>query len=164
MLSTDGAIHGVNLAEGMKEPLVYYQQHPELKYLDATNKGLADLERFDGMPFGLFGADESLHGNDPTTGSELCTAVEMMYTLETLLQISLELFHNEQMSLLQVIDRLTLSPARLLGLKAGTLTAGAPADLVIFHPDRIGKVNPAKFRGKSKNSPFDGRSVFVAHD
>jgi dihydroorotase len=98
--------------------------------------------------------------------------------LETLLQISLELFHNEQMTLLQVIDRLTLSPARLLRLKAGTLTPGAAADLVIFHPDRIGKVDPAKFRSKSKNTPFDGRpvqgrvlrtvvdgrSVFVAHD
>ena len=79
--------------------------------------------------------------------------------LETLLQISLELFHNEQMSLLQVIDRLTCSPARLLGLKAGTLTKGAPADLVIFNPDRAGKVNPAKFRSKSKNTPFDGRPV-----
>lgn len=88
LLSTDGAIHGVNLAEGMKEPLVYYQQHPDPRYLDAMNKGLADLDRYDGMPFGLFGADESIHGNDPTQGSELCTAVEMMYTLETMLQIA----------------------------------------------------------------------------
>jgi len=88
LLSTDGAIHGVNLAECMKEPLVYYQQHPEARYLDAMNKGLADLDRYDGMPFGLFGADESIHGNDPTQGSELCTAVEMMYTLETMLQIA----------------------------------------------------------------------------
>jgi hypothetical protein len=88
LLSTDGAIHGVNLAEGMKEPLVYFQQHPEARFLDATNKGLADLDRYDGMPFGLFGADESIHGNDPTQGSELCTAVEMMYTLETMLQIA----------------------------------------------------------------------------
>ena len=87
LLSTDGAIHGVNLAEGMKEPLVYFQQHPSSNYLNATDKALADLDRFDGMPFGLFGADESIHGNDPTQGSELCTAVEMMYTLETLLQI-----------------------------------------------------------------------------
>ncbi len=79
--------------------------------------------------------------------------------LETLLQISLELFHNEHMSLLQVIERLTLGPARLLGLKAGTLTVGSPADLVLFDADRIGKVNPAKFRSKSKNSPFDGRPV-----
>lgn len=88
LLSTDGAIHGVNLAEGMKEPLVYYQQHPERRYPDALYKGLADLKRFDGMPYGLFGADESIHGNDPTQGSELCTAVEMMYTLESMLRIT----------------------------------------------------------------------------
>jgi Beta-L-arabinofuranosidase, GH127 len=88
LLSTDGAIHGVNLAQGMKEPLVYYQQHPSARYLNATDKGLADLERFDGMPFGLFGADESIHGNDPTQGSELCTAVEMLYSLENMLQIA----------------------------------------------------------------------------
>ena len=98
--------------------------------------------------------------------------------LETLLQISLELFHNEHMTMLQMIHRLTLGPARLLGLKAGTLGIGAPADLVIFNPDRIGKVDPAKFRSKSKNTPFDGRpvqgrilrtvvdgrSVFIAND
>jgi dihydroorotase len=98
--------------------------------------------------------------------------------LETLLQISLELFHNEQLTLLEVMDRLSYGPARLLGLKAGTLAKGAPADLVIFNPDRAGRVNPAKFRSKSKNTPFDGRpvqgrilrtvvdgrSVFIAHD
>lgn len=79
--------------------------------------------------------------------------------LETLLQISLELYHNEHLTLLQVIDRLSFSPARLLGLKAGTLAPGAAADLVIFNPDRIGRVNPNKFRSKSKNTPFDGRPV-----
>ena len=88
LLSTDGSIHGVNLAEGMKEPVVYFQQHPEGRFCEAVEKGLADLTRFDGMPFGLFGGDESLHGNDPTQGSELCTAVEMMYTLETIMRIT----------------------------------------------------------------------------
>ena len=98
--------------------------------------------------------------------------------LETLLQISLELFHNEQLTLLEVMDRLSYGPARLLGLPAGTLAPGSAADLVIFNPDRAGKVNPAKFRSKSKNTPFDGRpvqgkilrtvvdgrSVFIAND
>ena len=88
LLSTPGAIQGVNLAEGMKEPLVYYQQHPEQRYLDATDKALVDLQRFNGMAHGLFGADESIHGSDPTQGSELCTAVEMMYTLENMVCIT----------------------------------------------------------------------------
>ncbi|MES2426033.1 MAG: beta-L-arabinofuranosidase domain-containing protein [Bacteroidota bacterium] len=88
MLTRLGSAHGVNLAEGMKEPLIYYQQHPEEKYVDAMKKGLHDLTKYNGMAHGLFGADESLHGNNPTQGSELCTAVEMMFTLENSLAIT----------------------------------------------------------------------------
>jgi hypothetical protein len=88
MLTKLGSAHGVNLAEGMKEPIIYYQQHPEDKYSDAMKKGFADLTKYNGMAHGLFGADESLHGNNPTQGSELCTAVEMMFTLENSLEIT----------------------------------------------------------------------------
>jgi hypothetical protein len=88
LLATPGAIHGVNLAEGMKEPLIYYQQHPEQQYTDAMDRALADLRRFDGTPFGLFDADESIHGNGATQGSELCTAVEMMFTMENMVRIT----------------------------------------------------------------------------
>ena len=88
MLTRDGSIHGVNLAEGMKEPAIYYQQHPEEQYVDAMKKGFADLRKYNGMAHGLFGGDESLHGNNPTQGSELCTAVEMMFTLESTLEIT----------------------------------------------------------------------------
>ena len=88
MLSQAGSIHGVNLAQGMKEPIIYYQQHPDPQYLNATRQAYADLRRFDEMAHGLFGGDEALHGNNPTQGSELCTAVEMMYTLENTLAIT----------------------------------------------------------------------------
>ena len=80
-------LHGVNLAQGIKEPIVYYQQHPEKKYYDAVKKGFEDIRLFHGQPQGLFGADEWLHGTNPTQGSELCTAVEMMYSLESMLQV-----------------------------------------------------------------------------
>jgi DUF1680 family protein len=89
MLARMGSIHGVNLAQGMKEPAIYYQQHPaDSQYLKAMQKGFADLRKYDEMAHGLYGADEALHGNNPTQGSELCTAVEMMYTLENTLQIT----------------------------------------------------------------------------
>ena len=88
MLTRMGSIHTVNLAQGMKEPLIYYQHHPEQKYLDATKKGFEDLRKFNGMAHGLYGGDEALHGNNPTQGSELCTAVEMMFTLENALEIT----------------------------------------------------------------------------
>jgi DUF1680 family protein len=88
MLATQGSIHCVNLAQGLKAPLVYYQQHPEPKYLEATNKALADIRKFNGQAQGLYGGDEALHGNNPTQGSELCTAVEMMFSLESMLGIT----------------------------------------------------------------------------
>jgi hypothetical protein len=88
MLATQGSIHCVNLAQGLKEPLIYYQQHPEPKYLEATNKGIADIRKFNGQAQGLYGGDEALHGNNPTQGSELCSAVEMMFSLESMLGIT----------------------------------------------------------------------------
>jgi len=51
-------------------------------------KGFADIRKYNGMAHGLYGGDEALHGNNPTQGSELCTAVEMMFTLESSLEIT----------------------------------------------------------------------------
>jgi hypothetical protein len=97
LLSTDNSIHGVNLAEGMKEPAIYYQYHPEAKYADAMTKGFKDLRRFNESVPGMFGGDESLHGNNPTQGSELCSAVEMMYTLENTLAITGDLSYADHL-------------------------------------------------------------------
>lgn len=88
MLANKGSIHCVNLAQGIKEPAIYYQHHPEQKYLDAVQKGFEDLRKFNGMAHGLYGGDEALHGNNPTQGSELCSAVEMMFSLESILKIT----------------------------------------------------------------------------
>jgi dihydroorotase len=79
--------------------------------------------------------------------------------LETLLAVSLDLFHNGELSLIEVVRRLTLAPASLLGLRAGRLAKGAKADLVLFDPSAGWKVIADNFRSKSKNSPFDGRPV-----
>src|SRR5438270_11758297 len=54
--------------------------------------------------------------------------------LETLLPLSLELYHNRHLSLIEVLRRLTINPARILGLEVGRLCRGAPADLVVFDP------------------------------
>jgi dihydroorotase len=79
--------------------------------------------------------------------------------LETLLAVTLELYHNGYLSLLDVISRVSWEPARLLGLPAGQLKVDMAADLVLFDPDRPWRVTPEDFQSKSKNSPFDGRPV-----
>lgn len=87
-LATKGSIHCVNLAQGLKEPVVYWQLAQDPVYLEATAKGLEDIKRFNGFPTGMFGGDECLHGNNPAQGSELCSAVELMYSMEEMVKIT----------------------------------------------------------------------------
>ncbi|MEF8846387.1 MAG: beta-L-arabinofuranosidase domain-containing protein [Bacteroidales bacterium] len=88
MLRNNENIHCVNLAQGIKEPAIYYQQHPEEKYINAIKKAFADIKEFSGQPQGMYGGDEALRNNKPTNGVELCSVVEMMYSLETILEIT----------------------------------------------------------------------------
>lgn len=80
--------HGVNTGMGVKEPAVYYQQSKNQRYLRAVKKGIADLMKFHGQVQGMFSGDELLHGTDPTQGTELCTVVEYMFSLEKLIMIT----------------------------------------------------------------------------
>ncbi len=79
--------------------------------------------------------------------------------LETLLPVTLELHHNGHLGLLEALGKITARPARLVGLEAGELKAGAPADLMIFEPRRSWRIDTDKLSSKSKNSAFDGRPV-----
>ena len=88
-------LHCVNVAQGLKEPVIYYQQHQDQKYLDAVKKGLSALKETHGFVNGMYGGDETLHGNDPTQGSELCSAVEMMFCFESILPITGDVYYAD---------------------------------------------------------------------
>jgi dihydroorotase len=79
--------------------------------------------------------------------------------LETLLPLSLELYHNGHLPLISLLRALTCAPADILRLPVGRLAIGAPADFVVFDLDRPWQIAEDDFRSKSKNSPFDGRPV-----
>jgi dihydroorotase len=79
--------------------------------------------------------------------------------LATLLGLTLAQVQSETLSLHQAIALLTVRPARLLGVAAGTLAVGAPADLCLFHPERIWQVVSGRMPGKAQNTPFDGRAL-----
>ncbi|GAA3861463.1 dihydroorotase [Celeribacter arenosi] len=76
--------------------------------------------------------------------------------LETLLPAALRLYHAGGLTLAQLFRAMSLNPARRLGLSTGRITAGAPADLVLFDPDTPFILDRTKLRSKSKNTPFDG--------
>lgn len=88
-------LHCVNVAQGLKEPVIYYQQHPDKKYSEAVKSGLDALKSVHGFVNGMYGGDEQLHGNDPTQGSELCSAVEMMYSFELILPILGDVYYAD---------------------------------------------------------------------
>ncbi|UEM06384.1 dihydroorotase [Skermanella rosea] len=79
--------------------------------------------------------------------------------LETLLPLVLELVHNGKLPLLRALAALTCNPADLLGLPLGRLAPGRAADLTVFDPDRLWRVDVARFRSRSRNSAFDRRPV-----
>lgn len=87
-LTHEWSYHCVNVGQAMKEPIVYFQQNKNPKYIESVRKGLSDLRNYHGLAHGLYGADELMHGNNPTQGSELCTAVEMMFSMETIIPIT----------------------------------------------------------------------------
>ncbi len=75
--------------------------------------------------------------------------------LETLLPACMRLVHGGYMDLPTLWRALSLNPARRLGLAAGRLAPGAPADLVLFDPDAPFQLNRFELKSKSKNTPFD---------
>jgi len=79
--------------------------------------------------------------------------------LETLLSAALQLVHAGHLSLPALFAALALNPARLLGLPAGRLALGSPADLVLFNPDTPYILDRANLHSKSKNTPYDGRRM-----
>lgn len=79
--------------------------------------------------------------------------------LETALGLAItELVRTGYLSLMELIEKMSLNPARLYQLEEGSIEAGKPADLVVFHPDEEWTVDG--FSSKSSNSPFTGRRLF----
>jgi dihydroorotase len=80
--------------------------------------------------------------------------------LETLLPVSVKaLIAPGHLTWPQLIAKLTTNPARVLGIKKGTLRAGADADITVIDPAKSWVIDPDQFRSKSRNCPFTGWSV-----
>jgi len=79
--------------------------------------------------------------------------------LETLLPALLAFHHEERIPLIDLIRTVTSAPADLMGLASGRIAKGAPADLVLCNPRTPVLIDADKLTSKSKNSPFDGRTL-----
>lgn len=80
--------------------------------------------------------------------------------VETLLPLSLKLFHEGKMSLIEVLKKLTCEPAKIIRQeKRGRIAKGCIADLILIDLDEKWTIKAAKLNSKSKNTPFDGWEV-----
>lgn len=77
-------------------------------------------------------------------------------SLETLLPLTLRLADEGVMTLSQALACLTQGPARTLGLDAGTLSIGAYADVCLYDPTDIWRVDPSQMLSRGRNTPFTG--------
>lgn len=79
--------------------------------------------------------------------------------LETALSLTLGLVEEGVLSLEQAVTKLAVAPAAAFGLKKGTLSVGADADVALVDPNEQWEVDPSKFKSKSRNTPFAGWKV-----
>jgi len=79
--------------------------------------------------------------------------------VQTTLPVCLGLVHDGTLGLLTLLDRLTRAPADLLGLDAGRLAVGRPADLVLFDLERPWRIEERHLVSLAKNTPFENRLV-----
>ena len=79
--------------------------------------------------------------------------------LETMLPLALEIYHNGHIGLHELLAKMTINPANLVGLQAGQLRIGAPADLTLIDLNYPWQIKVDKLHSKSHNAPYDGRPV-----
>ncbi len=82
------ATHGVNNGQAVKTGPVWSLVSGEERDRSAAVTMIAELDKYHGLPNGMFSCDEHFAGPDPSQGSELCTVVEYMFSLEQSLAIT----------------------------------------------------------------------------
>ena len=86
-------------------------------------------------------------------------AASGMIGLETALALCLELVHANVLTPAALITRMSVAPAKILGIPGGTLAPGSVADVTVIDPQVAWTCDPAKLRSRSRNTPFAGRAM-----
>ncbi len=80
--------------------------------------------------------------------------------LETAAAVTMtELVDKGYLTIMQMAEKMSYNPAKILGLDKGIVEEGKAADLVVFHPKKQYVIDPAEFKSKGRNTPFAGKKV-----
>lgn len=108
----------------------------------------------------VIATDHAPHHAEEKAVADVTQAPSGMTGLETSLSLGLtHLVEERYLTLPQLLEKMTINPARLYGLDAGYLAEDGPADLVIFSPEEKRLISD-QFASKANNSPFIGDRVF----
>lgn len=133
-----------------------YKMNPPLRSkedVEALKQGLKD-----GI-MDVISTDHAPHGEKEKNCSMKKAAFGIV-GLETSAALTYtELVDTGILTILQMAEKMSYNPAKILGLDKGTVEAGSPADLTIFDPECEWVIDPAEFLSKGKNTPFGGKKV-----
>jgi dihydroorotase len=144
LLLTDEALRAYDTRAKMAPPLRSKRDVEACR--EALADGTLDAIATDHAPHALTDKEVELdHAANGIVGLE--TAVGLCLT---------HLVRERVLDLATLITRLTVGPARVLGLPGGSLAPGAPGDVTVLDLAREHVIEPARFRSKARNTPFGG--------
>lgn len=144
---TDEAVAQMGADAKMNPPLRSQRDVEEL--IEGIKDGTIDAIATDHAP----------HTREDKAGG-LMKAASGIVGLETMLGVCMKyLVEPGHISLNRLIELLSTRPAKILQVPGGTLKVGAPADITLFSPDEIYKVDREKFFSKGRNTPYDGETL-----
>lgn len=156
-ITTEATPHHLALTEDtIRDFDPNFKMNPPLrtqKDIQAIKKGLRD------GTIDVIASDHAPHSSEEKD-VEFSQAPFGVIGMESLLPIVLtELVHKKVLTIAQAIAKLTINPARILGLAKGTLNPGADADITLIDVNKKWIIDPSDFKSKSRNCPFAGWKV-----
>ena len=145
---TDEAVRGFDTNTKMNPPL--RAESDRQSVLEAIGDGTVDaiatdhaphhrdekLLEYDHAPFGIVGLE---------------TAIPLACT---------HLLRAEIIDISRLVELMSINPSRILGIEGGALTPGAAAHITVIDPQRVAPVDASAFHSKSRNTPFDGDTLY----
>ena len=144
-------------ADDIREDDANFKMNPPLRSredVEALRKGLKD-----GV-MDVIATDHAPHGEEEKSQS-MMDAPFGIVGLETSAALTYtELVKTGILSIMDMAEKMSYNPAKILGLaEKGSVSEEMDADLVIFDPKRVYRIDKNTFLSKGKNTPFDGREV-----
>jgi len=151
-VTAEAAPHHFTLTdEAVLEYRTFSKMNPPLR---AEKDRLAVIEGLADGTIDAIATDHAPHDQE-SKRVPLASAAYGIVGLETMLPLSLGLYHKGIMSLKDVMAAMTYKPADIIHVRSGRMEKGARADLTLIDLDMEWTMDPDQFLSKSKNSPFD---------